>query len=88
MKIVLNGIITNNLTTAVVFITPLQNNDAQYNDITPNSLGLYLKDYVKAIKDVCQIYSISVLDLYSTSGINILNYDMVARWFTPKYNRC
>jgi len=36
----------------------------------PNSLGLYLEDYVQAIKDVGKLYSIPVCDLFNNSGFN------------------
>ena len=37
---------------------------------TPNSIGLYLNEYVDAVKKVAEYYSIPFIDLYRKSGIN------------------
>ena len=53
----------------IVFMTPLHrdNEDAPYNShgvrVQP------LKDYVNAMREVCEFYSIPVLDLYRDSGL-------------------
>jgi len=44
--------------------------DGLESDAKPNSLGLYLRDYVEAIKDMGKKYHIPVLDLYNNSGIS------------------
>ena len=38
-----------------------------------NSLGLYLEDYVEAIRDIADAYSLPIIDLYSECGFNTLN---------------
>lgn len=40
------------------------------NDYSPNGRGHTLKDYVDAIKEVCERYSIPVIDLFGISGLN------------------
>ena len=54
-----------------VLITPLHCHTYadNYTDSQANSQGLYLEDYVNAIKEVGQMYSIPVIDLYSESGL-------------------
>jgi lysophospholipase L1-like esterase len=54
----------------VVFITPTPRGSRN----TPNSLGLKLEDYANAVIKICNYYSIPVLDLYRTSGINDITY--------------
>ncbi|MBQ7039909.1 MAG: SGNH/GDSL hydrolase family protein [Clostridia bacterium] len=49
----------------IVFITPLHRENENKKDMN----GHVLKDYVKVIKEVAAYYSIPVLDLYATSGI-------------------
>ena len=47
--------------------TPCNNKD------TANGLGLYIKDYVNAIIEVCKEYSVPVIDLYNNIQINSKN---------------
>jgi len=60
----------------IVFSTPIYRTrysvvgDGLNSDIHPNSLGLYLKDYADAIKQVATLNHIPVIDLYNESGIN------------------
>jgi len=59
----------------ILLVTPVWrsrqvNGDDLESDNNPNSLGLYLRDYVEAIKDMGKKYHVPVLDLYNTSGIN------------------
>ena len=61
----------------IVVVTPLHryNADTIYQDLNydyePHPVsGKTLKDYVDAMKEVCERYSIPVIDLFSTSGLN------------------
>ena len=47
--------------------TPCNNKD------TANGLGLYIKDYVNAIIEVCKEYSVPLIDLYNNIQINSKN---------------
>ena len=56
----------------IVLMTPLHREHfgGQPTEFQTNAKGLYLTDYVNAIKEVGEWYSIPVLDLYATSGMN------------------
>ena len=66
-------------TVQIVIITPLQRNcDHELKPIEtaglgPNEQGLYLIDYVQAIRDIAEAYGTPCLDLYSCGGINLIN---------------
>ena len=76
---VVMGLVNNNPTSTIVFVTPLHrygfgvskilNEDFTY-DYLPNGVGHTLKDYKDAIMNVCERFSIPVIDLYSNSGLN------------------
>ena len=53
----------------IVFMTPLHRENETSNDNWKTPKNLTLKDYVHAIKEVAQSYSIPVLDLYSVAGM-------------------
>ena len=56
-------------TSIIVFMTPLHRTTEA---VTVNEIGLPcqpLKKYVEAIREVCEYYSIPVLDLYKVSGM-------------------
>jgi lysophospholipase L1-like esterase len=63
IKGVIEYILTRNKTVRLAFITPL------------NGVN-HTKEKNNAIKEVCAFYSIPVLDLFQTSGINPLNYSV------------
>jgi lysophospholipase L1-like esterase len=71
LKILIEGILTRSPNARLVFITPMQRNTGI--GLGPNVAGLYVVDYVNAIKAVCGSYGIPVLDLYSNSGISTFN---------------
>ncbi len=56
----------------IVFITPLHRMSESSNTNSQKPDGIYprpLFDYVKAIREICEYYSIPVLDLYKEGGI-------------------
>ena len=60
----------------VVILTPVHRAFATFSEknIQPdetyaNKLGLYVEDYVKAIRETADVWSVPVLDLYSLSGL-------------------
>lgn len=79
METIINGLYTAYPKVQLVIITPLQRNfDAsqtptETSGLGPNSLGLYLIDYVEKIREVAEKYSIPCLDFYSMGGINANN---------------
>ena len=58
----------------LVWATPLHRygygSETSAHDYIPNASGHILADYVHAIKEVCERYSIPVIDLFSISGFN------------------
>ena len=70
LKTLCEGLINMYSTKAIGFITPLQRNvnyfpaDNCANGQINNKNGNTLEQFVQAVKDVCAIYSIPVLDLY------------------------
>ena len=63
-----------------IFITtPLPccgfNADGSYASNTDheNGLGYTLKDYVEVLKEVCEFHAVPVIDLYSTSNMNVIH---------------
>ncbi|HEY5555858.1 SGNH/GDSL hydrolase family protein [Acetobacterium sp.] len=75
LKILIEGLYTKYPTQRIFFFTPLQR-DWEEDDFVwggVNDIGLTLKQYVDVIKEMCAVYSIPALDLYSTSGITGAN---------------
>ncbi|MDD3224542.1 MAG: SGNH/GDSL hydrolase family protein [Clostridium sp.] len=71
----------------IIFMTPMKNNFVhpvkKYpNSYTFNKVNLKQIDYVIAMKEVCDYYSIPVLDLYRESGISPFN-ERQARLYMP-----
>lgn len=58
-------------TATYVLLTPIhrKNFSGQYTDLQANGGGLYLDDYVEAIKNVANWFSIPVIDLYAISSL-------------------
>ena len=55
----------------IIFCTPIKRCQNPYTTITSkNNSNLTLKEYGNIIKEVCDYYSIPVIDLYSVSGLN------------------
>ena len=79
LKIVLKGVRENNPDAKIFVITPLKRTYGY--GIGPNGIGLRLVDYVSAIKEVADMFSIPVLDLYSMSGISPLITAHVPKYF-------
>ena len=64
LRILIEGLITKYPTGKIGFMTPLR----KANDTAPNTAGFTLKQYRDAIIDMCEDYSIPVLDLYAKGG--------------------
>lgn len=66
-----------------VLLTPLHRHtySGDYTDLQANSEGLYLEDYVNAIKEAGKMYSIPVIDLYGESGLFPRNNANAAIYF-------
>ena len=78
LDVLIKGLVAKYPTSKIGFIIPTFVND---NDSTliykgglqTNSLGYYLEDYRKAIREVCEKYSIPYLDLSKCGGLNQMN---------------
>lgn len=72
---VLDTLISNNVTAKIMVMTPMKNHGYKTSpdSFTKNSVGLYQIDYVNAIKQVADKYSLPVLDMYAESGIAAFN---------------
>lgn len=62
-------------TVRVVFHTPLKRGAFENQPVYPaaNSAGAKLEQYVKAIVEVCELFSVPVCNLFSVGGFNLLN---------------
>ena len=72
----INRIINKYPEAQILFITPLHRHSENFDKCDTNicdgetkTSNLHLRDYVNAIKDICEMYSIPVLDLWSNLGI-------------------
>ena len=76
LKNLCQGLLTKYPDKTIMFITPMKNRGYVagekicYAWNEPNEIGKTLTDYRNAIIEVCDYYSIPVLDLYSCSGIS------------------
>ena len=64
LKILIEGLIAKYPNSRIGFITPLR----KINDHSPNVYGNHLKEYRNAIIEMCEEYSIPVLDLFTKGG--------------------
>lgn len=67
MDYVCNYLLTNLPTTQHFFITPLHRS----GEMVENTQGYILEDYVNAVRDICNIYSIPVLDFYKDGSFDL-----------------
>ena len=76
LKCLCEGLLTKYPDKTIMFITPMKNRGYMagekicYAWNEPNEIGKTLTDYRNAIIEVCDYYSIPVLDLYSCGGIS------------------
>jgi lysophospholipase L1-like esterase len=69
MHSLINRLVTRYPDATVVFMTPLHRTS---ESVTVNEIGqptVRMKYYVDAIREVCEYYSVPVLDLYASSGL-------------------
>ena len=64
LKILIDGLIAKYPNSRIGFITPLR----KINDTKANVYGNHLKEYRNAIIEMCEEYSVPVLDLYTKGG--------------------
>lgn len=76
LKVLIEGLLAKYPTKTIVFFTPLQRNftsPGEQAGVGPNAAGHTLLQYVDAMKEMCEIYSIPVYDLYRNAGITAQN---------------
>ena len=72
---VIETIINNYPHIRIVLCTPIHKHTThEPNEAVANNAGHTLKDYVDAIHDLANMYSLIVCDMYKDCGINFLNY--------------
>lgn len=72
LNVIIPGILTAHPNSRLVWITPTHRDgfgSGFTHDWVANGAGKTLKDYVDAIKEVCERYSVPVIDLFSISGL-------------------
>ena len=72
LYITIKGILEDNPGGRLVLFTPLHRwgfGDYQH-DTQPNGRGLTLKDYVDAIKNMCEMFGVPVIDLFGIASLN------------------
>ena len=78
LDVLIKGLVAKYPTSKIGFIIPTFVNDddttlTYKGGLQTNSLGYYLEDYRKAIREVCEKYSIPYLDLSKCGGLNQMN---------------
>ncbi len=73
LKILYNKVLAAHPTATVVAVTPLHREKEKGYGLE----GLELYDYVKAVREVASWYSIPVIDLWNTSGIQAQNLEVM-----------
>lgn len=71
---------TNFPTKQVILMTPVHRAQARFSDkniqpdeMFPNKIGVYVEEYVKAIKEAGNVWAVPVIDLNSISGLYPMN---------------
>lgn len=84
LRVVIGGLIAMYPNRRLVVMTPLH----RYNfgglvyDTDPNGAGNTLEDYVNAIKNVCKLYGVPVIDTFSISGLNPMVNEIYQNYVT------
>lgn len=78
-RTLLEYILTDKPTIRIVLFTPLQRDNDGYDVNYTNSAGCKLSDYANAIKQIAELYSIPVCDMYANSGFTKLTLSTYTR---------
>lgn len=75
----------------IVLLTPLHRayatfgeNNVQYDEMHSNSIGLFVDEYVNAVKEAANVWATELVDLNSISGLFPLNDDNAEKYFCKK----
>lgn len=85
---------TNYPTKQVIVMTPIHRANARFGDnniqpdeMFPNKIGVYVDEYVKAVKETANVWAVPVVDLNSVSGLYPLNDSQVPYFHDGKTDR-
>jgi lysophospholipase L1-like esterase len=94
INLVMDYLKTNFPNRQIIFLTPLHRAQARFGDdnIQPeetfaNNAGLYIDDYVQAIKEAANVWAVTVIDLNSLSGLFPLNDSHTPFFAHPETDR-
>lgn len=80
INLVMDFLKTNYPTKQVILLTPLHRARARFSDkniqpdeMFPNKIGVYVDEYVKAVKEAANVWAVPVIDLNSISGLYPVN---------------
>lgn len=71
LNTIMSGLMSKYAGKEIVFVTPTQCDNGTLATTAANSAGNTMQDYVDAIKERCNHYSIPCLDLHSLSGMGV-----------------
>lgn len=78
----------------IVILTPIHrafatfgSGNIQPEECYPNRLGLYIHDYVEAIKETANVWSVPVIDLNALSGLNPMLEEHVRYFADPETDK-
>ncbi len=87
INLVMDFLKTNYPEKQIIMLTPIHRararfggNNIQPEELFPNKIGLYVDEYVKAVKETANVWAIPVIDLNSICGLYPLN-DSHVRYF-------
>lgn len=71
LNTIMSGLMSKYAGKEIIFVTPIQCDNGSLATTAANSAGNTMQDYVDAIKERCNHYSIPCLDLYALSGMGV-----------------
>lgn len=83
VNFILETLLINYPSTNIVMFTPLHRGvyGNQYTDLQKNALGYYLEDYVNAIRECCEHYSVTCIDLFKISNLSPSVTPQIEKYF-------
>lgn len=83
LKYLLKSITNANRTSRVFYMTPLMRADRSFPAVNPTTLLLFTQ-YISAIKEVCFLYNVTVIDTFQESIFTFSNMDESGLYSTDK----
>lgn len=86
LHVLLTSLINKYIASRIIIITPLHRSDCEKNHIGERNIrtanNLTLRNYIEVIREVAEYYSLPLLDLYATSGLQP-EIDIIKRLYVP-----